>query len=242
MATQEPTPDSGCGGCLGLIGIAFIAIIIIGVFVDVPEEPTHTTPFVTETAISPTRDSAPLLAEDADPCIEAFARAADVSEYSDTPEDLFPAYSACASIDAWKEAYALHPAAIDGGNPVEYATTVCASNQEALGRTSICKAVNAAPATRSSLRASGRTGLLGAPLPAGARLTERVPGNPAEYTDPSETYAISASADDITAFFNKEMSKAGWYKSASGLFLGFEKGSLVLGIYISNNKFTLMGS
>ena len=239
--------SAGCGGCLGAIAIVFVALVIIGVFVDIPEEhePTSTSAVsksvtrpLAETASSADSSNESLRSA----CIDAFASAAGVSQYSDTHEDLFPAYSACKSIEEWREAYALHPAAIDGGNPVQYAMMACAHNQAVLGRTPICRAVNAPSSTGSSLAASGRTGLLGVPLPTGASLTERTRGNPAEYIDPSETYAISATADDITAFFEREMPKAGWYKSTSGLFIEFLKGDLVVGIYVSENKFTLMGS
>ena len=176
------------------------------------------------------------------PCMQAFEDAANVSEMHDTHEDLFPAYSACSSIEQWEMAHARYPRAIDGGNPVEYAMRVCAGNQEALGDTPICQAINAPPEEVVVLQVSGRTGLLGVPLPEGARLTESTSGNLAEYVDPTETYAISASASEITAFFNREMVRAGWFKSATGMFIQFEKGSRVLGIYVSDSKFTLMGS
>ena len=126
------------------------------------------------------------------PCMEAFAAAAAVSPYQDTHEDLFPAYSACTGIDEWKAADTSHPAAIDGVDPVQYAMSVCAGNQSELGETPICKAVNAPPASSSSLEASGRAGLLGVPLPEGAQLTERTPGDLENYVDPREAYAISA--------------------------------------------------
>ena len=241
---RENGMSAGCGGCLGAIVIALVVLFVIGLFVDVPEEGPTSTPSVSRPV------TAPPLAETANSaneslgsaCIAAFASAAGVSDYNDTHEDLFPAYSACESIEEWREAYALHPDAIDGGNPVQYAMTVCANNQGQLGRTPICRAVNAPASTGSSLAASGQTGLLGVPLPAGARLTERTRGNAAEYIDPSETYAISATANDITAFFEREMPKAGWYKSASGMFIEFLKGDLIVGVWVSENKFTLMGS
>ena len=245
MANTDDTQDgmgSGCGGCLGIIAIAFVVVVVIGIFTEDPAEDSSTnTPSVTDLVTAPAAAD-PEGESVASPCIRAFATAAAVSEYSDTREDLFPAYSACGSIDEWKEAYALHPNAIDGGSPEQHAMTVCADNQAELGETPICQAVNAPPPAQPSLKASGQTGLLGVPLPAGARLTERIRGNPAEYTDPSETYAISATADEITAFFNEVMPNAGWYKSATGMFIEFLKGDLVLGVWISENKFTLMGS
>ena len=245
MANTDDTQDgagSGCGGCLGIIGIAFLVIVVIGIFTEDPDDDSSTyTPSVTDPVTSPPVTD-PEGESVGSPCVRAFGTAAGVSEYNDTREDLFPAYSACGSIDEWKAAYALHPNAIDGGNPVQYAMTVCADNQTELGKTPICQAVNAPPSAQPSLKASGQTGLLGVPLPVGARLTERIRGNPAEYTDPSETYAVSATADEITAFFNEVMPNAGWYKSATGMFIEFLKGDLVLGVWISENKFTLMGS
>ncbi len=230
----------GCG-CLLICLVAYGVIVgsCNGAKIQEAARGRSSTPAVVlrETATPPPRPSS---------CAEAFEVAAGAMEYQGTHEDLFPAYSVCKSINEWREAYALHPEAIDGGNPVQYAMAVCANRRGTIGQTPICKAVN--PETARSevaaraLETSGRTGLLGVPLPSGARLTERIPGNPFEYTDPSETYAISADAGDITAFFNREMPKAGWRKSASGMFIEFRKGNRVLGVYISNNKFTLMGS
>ena len=181
------------------------------------------------------------------PCMEAFADAAGVSEDRDAHEDLFPAYSACTSLEEWKAADAFYPAAIDGVDPIRYAMTVCANNQEELRETPICRAVNAPPpADASSLKASGQTGLLGAPLPEGARLTEQTPGNRAAGRDPYESYAISATAVDIAAFFNRAMPGAGWSKDGASTktTLFFQKGNLVLGVLIDSDggSFALMGS
>ena len=171
--------------------------------------------------------------------------AARVSEYADTHEDLFPAYAACETLDEWEVAHQTYPAAIDGGSPVEYAMRVCAGNQDVLSDTPICKAVNAPPDEPLVLRASGQTGLLGAPLPDGARLLERTRGNPAEYIDPTETYSIEATANDIDLFFKHEMVNAGWFISHSGgpiIDIEFEKDDYILQVYIRDNRFTLLGS
>ncbi len=149
-------------------------------------------------------------------CIEAFAVAAAVSPYQDTHEDLFPAYSACTSLEERKAADALHPDAIDGVDSIQYAMTVCANNQEELRETPICRAVNAPPpAKTSSVKVSERTGLLGAPLPEGAQLTGKTPGNLAAGRDPSESYSISATAVDIAVFFNRAMPESGWSKDGA---------------------------
>jgi GYF domain 2 len=96
------------------------------------------------------------------------------------------------------------------------------------------------------LEASGMKGLLGAPLPAGSRLLEKRPGDPASGRDPSERYAISASATEISAFFIKEMPAAGWAKdgSSKNTALFYQKGNVMIGVLINGagGTFTLMGS
>jgi hypothetical protein len=180
-------------------------------------------------------------------CADAFAAAASVSEFQDTHEDLFPAYSACSTVEEWKAADKLYPDAIDGVDPVSYAMTVCANNQQELGDAPICRAVNAPATTEASdLKPSGRTGLLGVPLPEGAELIEQRPGNPAQGQDPSERYAVSATAVQIAAFFNREMPGAGWAKdgTSTSTALFFRKGDLMIGVLINRDggTFTLMGS
>lgn len=106
---------------------------------------------------------------------------------------------------------------------------------------------NSSPAAPAAvLQSSGTTGLLGAPLPVGATLTERRPGDSASGADPAEQYAIAASAADIAAFFDTAMPVAGWVKAAdsTATSMYFEKGNVVLGVIMnsSGNSFTLMGS
>ena len=102
------------------------------------------------------------------------------------------------------------------------------------------------PSNASRLAGSGRTGLLGAPLPEGARLTKRTAGNPAAGRDPRERYAISASAAEIVAFFNEAMPKDGWAKDgpAGPTSAFFRKGKLMIGVLTNRDggTFTLMGS
>lgn len=104
----------------------------------------------------------------------------------------------------------------------------------------------ALPPTATRLAVSGRTGLLGAPLPEGARLIERTAGDPAEDRDPRERYAISASAAEIMDFFNEAMPKAGWAKDGQSRPTGafFRKGNLMIGVLTNRDgsTFTLMGS
>jgi len=182
-------------------------------------------------------------------CSEAFEAAAKVNEYQDTHEDLFPAYFACRTIEEWKAASAMYPKAIDGVDPIRYAMNVCAANQARLGAAPVCQAVNKpqppAPGVRQ-LEASKNTGLLGVPLPKGARLIERTPGDPSIGRDASERYAIEADIETIEEFFSRELPKAGWAKAGDSTetWLFFERGRNMIGV-IMNRKggtFTLMGS
>lgn len=123
--------------------------------------------------------------------------------------------------------------------------TVCANNQTEIGSSSICQAVNK-PSARSTLKRSGHVGLLGVPLPMGARLVEKSDGDPDGGVDPRERYTIEASAGDLAAFFETELVSEGWFKDGTstptGLF--FEKGSVLLGILINSGggSFTIAGS
>jgi hypothetical protein len=58
----------------------------------------------------------------------------------------------------------------------------------------------------SRLRPSGATGLLGAPLPSGARLIYRRTSGRTS----GESYSLSASEYDTITFFEKEMVAHGW--------------------------------
>ena len=180
-------------------------------------------------------------------CAAAFSAAASVNSFRNSHEDLFPAYSACTTADEWRAAHTLYPSVIPI-DPVKYAMSMCASYQEEIGKTPICLAVNAPPpADSTALRASGRKGLLGVPLPQGARLTERTPGS-GGWTgpDPVEKYTISATADELADFFNRVLSEEGWFKDglSSDYILWFEKGDLLLNIDVdwTGGGFSLSGS
>lgn len=180
-------------------------------------------------------------------CAEAFKDAANVNEVQDTHQDLFPAYSACSSIEEWRAADALYPDAFDGVDPVQAAITVCAYNQREIGSTRICRTVNEPSApTSESLADSGATGLLGVPIPEGSSLAEKTPGDPVTSADPAERYLTSASAIQIREFFEQEMHKRGWaklgYSDEYALF--YRKGNVELSISISSSgdTFRLMGS
>ena len=107
---------------------------------------------------------------------------------------------------------------------------------------------NPPPSTTSpsTLTISNQKGLLGAPLPLAATLTQATPGDPGSGRDPSERYAVSASAPEIAAFFNEEMPAAGWEKDgrSTNTILFFRKGSLMVGVLVNSDggTFTLMGS
>lgn len=75
-------------------------------------------------------------------CATAFSEAAAVSDLQDTHEDLFPAYSACTTLEEWRAANKAFPDAMDAiGDPVSYASNVCKSYSNRLGGTPICKAI-----------------------------------------------------------------------------------------------------
>ena len=102
------------------------------------------------------------------------------------------------------------------------------------------------PSNASRLAGSSQTGLLGVPLPEGARLIERTAGDPSAGRDPSERYSISASAAEIIAFFNEAMPTAGWAKDGPSRPTSafFRKGNLMIGVLTNKDggTFTLMGS
>ena len=66
-------------------------------------------------------------------------------------------------------------------------------------------------APSSSLVRSGKTGLLGTPLPAGVKLTQQHGVDPVT-GDAGEFYSIPASMTDILAFFDEAMIADGWQK------------------------------
>ena len=105
------------------------------------------------------------------------------------------------------------------------------------------------PPTRASttgLRKSPQVGLMGVPLPEGAKLIDRKNADPKSGRDPSERYSISSSAEDVRGFFLREIPLAGWKKDGSSqdFALFFQKGKLLIGVLISRDgkTFTLMGS
>jgi len=104
----------------------------------------------------------------------------------------------------------------------------------------------APPSGAARLGTSDRTGLLGVPLPRGARLIEQSAGDRAAGRDPRQRYAVSASAEEIIAFFNDVMPAAGWAKDGPSrpTSVFFRKGNLMIGVLTNTDggTFTLMGS
>ncbi len=102
-----------------------------------------------------------------------------------------------------------------------------------------------APPSRE-LRRWRKRGLLGVPLPKGARRTASSPGDPDHGVDPRETYRIKASAAELRAFFERETPSAGWRRSAplGGDVLMFRKGAKMIGVTLKRGGggFDLMGS
>lgn len=100
------------------------------------------------------------------------------------------------------------------------------------------------PAQTAALPLSGESGLLGAPLPGDATLVDKRAAD--ENRDARERYRISASAAEITNFFNTQMPAAGWSKDGASTprALFFRKGKHNLAVLINGDgkSFTLMGS
>ena len=99
---------------------------------------------------------------------------------------------------------------------------------------------------RRGLVAAGHAGILACPLPQGAALSGRSHGPAGSDDHPTETYAIQAQAAAIVDFYEREMERAGWQKSAvsSDLLLYFVKDDETVGVLVDREGgfFTLMGS
>lgn len=96
------------------------------------------------------------------------------------------------------------------------------------------------------LEDSGKSGLLGVPLPKGVKLIEKKQADPSRGADPRERYEIDAQAADILIFFEYKMNTAGWTKDGPtiGTTMFFIKNNSMIGIIVNKNggTFTLMGS
>lgn len=91
--------------------------------------------------------------------------------------------------------------------------------------------VTSAPAPAIRLKASGKTGLLGVPLPGGAVLDHSVPGD--SEIGAVEYYAIDATPEQLNAFFTEAMPKAGWTQHENKrLLLSYKKGKHFLLIFL----------
>lgn len=99
------------------------------------------------------------------------------------------------------------------------------------------------PTTRGLTR-SNSIGLLGVPLPSGARLIEKTPET--ANADPKEQYEIDAGSDLIIDFFLREMLRSGWKRTGPQVEHGafFVKGKLMIGVLTKKGgrTFSLMGS
>lgn len=58
-------------------------------------------------------------------CEDAVAVAAEVGGTGDQPDDLWPAFDACGSVDELASADQVHPEALDGADPATYVSTQC---------------------------------------------------------------------------------------------------------------------
>ena len=178
-------------------------------------------------------------------CEEAFAVAASVDEMRDTPRDLFPAFSACKTIEEFKAARAKFPKAMGIDDAVVYGLNSCAGWPKELAGTPICVALNRADA-ESPLKPSELRGLLNVPLPEGAKLVEQMPGDPAHFQDSMQRYSIDAKAEDIANFYRRELPAGGWSRSpySTDTYFTYMKGEHAISISIEKDgrAFKLMGS
>lgn len=62
---------------------------------------------------------------EASACDEAFAQAAEASDFEDSVSDLYPAVRACDSVEEWVEASEAHPDALDGADPRTFLRNIC---------------------------------------------------------------------------------------------------------------------
>lgn len=101
-------------------------------------------------------------------------------------------------------------------------------------------------AVAARLVAAGTAGILACPLPQGAALSGRSHGSAGSDDHPTETYSIEAAAHEIVGFYETEMERAGWHKTAvsSELLLYFVKDDETVGVLVDREGgfFTLMGS
>jgi hypothetical protein len=99
---------------------------------------------------------------------------------------------------------------------------------------------------QSSLGEAHERGLLGLPLPEGAKLVERTPGDPGQYVDPRERYQIEASSEEIASFYRHRLPALGWTRLpiSSDNYQSFQNGEHTIAVAISEagGAFTLMGS
>lgn len=175
------------------------------------------------------------------PCEGAFSAAVSVSAMQDSHRDLFPAFTACETLHEFERAAVRFPAAIPIDDTQIYATNLCSSYPADLQGSNVCESIQertAAAAPPSGLRLSSTSGMLGVPLPEGARLQDRGSG-PAP--DRWERYAVAASASEIEGFFQRAMVSAGWVKDTilPGAWI---KGQYLIAISSSDGAFTIRGS
>lgn len=96
------------------------------------------------------------------------------------------------------------------------------------------------------LAVSGRTGLLGAPLPEGARLIDESAADPSAGRDATEQYEIAATSAEIIEFFKEAMPDDGWVQDGptrkDAVFFSKRGRSIVVISDKDEGTFTLMGS
>lgn len=98
----------------------------------------------------------------------------------------------------------------------------------------------------SVLTASGAVGLLEVPLPTGAKLVKRTPGDAEASRDPREEYRLDATEADLSGFFARALREAGWRKEGTSTptLLIYRKGGSMVAVLIpkGGGRFEIMGS
>ena len=115
---------------------------------EVTAEPTQAEPTQAETPTA-MPDSSPTPTLEPTPevtaqCDQAFAQAASIGDMEDTVEDLYPAVTACTSIEDWIAGSEANPGALsEAVRPLMFLGNVCGSLNAGLENTDLCQLLRA---------------------------------------------------------------------------------------------------
>jgi len=96
----------------------------------------------------------------------------------------------------------------------------------------------------TNLKPAAKTGLLGVPLPEGAKLLEDKPET--DKTDSRQTYALNATAQEIVEFYDTLMPTKGWEPYGKPFrpdWRAYQRGTARIGVGVDEQKgtFSLIG-